>query len=142
MSSVYQRAIVGGNWADYTPTLGGFAIGNGTIASRFFRTGKLVFVDDRIVFGTTSTFGGSVTLTLPTSPVSGSTGLLWIDGTAQLSTSSGQYLTRWRWSGSVTQALTPVADEAYARLTAVTSTVPLTFVNASVLTRHGFYEEA
>ena len=140
--TVYQRAVLGQVWVDYTPTLAGFAIGNGTIDSRYMRIGSTVFVDDRIVFGTTSTFGGSVTLTLPTSPVSGSTGLLWIDGTAQLSTSSGQYLTRWRWNGSATQALTPVADEAYARLTGVTSTVPLTFVNASVLTRHGFYEEA
>lgn len=140
--TVYQRATAGQVWQDYTPTLGGFAIGNGTITSRYMRIGATVFVDDRITFGTTSTFGGSVTLTLPTSPVTGSTGLLWIDGTAQLSTSSTYYLTRWRWTGSVTQALTPVADETYARLTGVTSTVPLTFVNASVLTRSGFYEEA
>ena len=143
MSSVYQRALVGGNWADYTPTLAGFAIGNGTIDSRFFRTGKLVFVDDRITFGSTSTFGSSPTLTLPSAAVSGSSGLLWFDGTAQTSTSSGFYLIRWRSTGgSNTSAQTIVTSTAYASMGGLSSTVPLAWGASTVLTRRGFYEEA
>ena len=143
MSSVYQRALVGGNWADYTPTLAGFAIGNGTIDSRFFRTGKLVFVDDRITFGSTSTFGSAPTLTLPSNTRSGSASYLWFDGTAQLTLTTGQYLVRWRSQGvDATIGMYVATGGTYAQIGNMSSTVPIAFTSGSVLTRRGFYEEA
>ena len=143
MSSVYQRAIVGGNWADYTPTLGGFAIGNGTIDSRFFRTGKLVFVEDHITFGAGATFGSAPTLTLPSNTRSGSASYLWFDGTAQLTLTTGQYLVRWRSQGAdATIGMYVGTGGTYALMTNMSSTAPFTFASGSVLTRRGFYEEA
>jgi len=143
MSSVYQRAIAGGRWADYTPTLGGFAIGNGTIASRTFRTGKLVFVEDHITFGSTSTFGSAPTLTLPSAVAAGYASLTWMDGLAQLSLGASMHLVKWRWDGSSMTAQ-PVTGNLYnyARVTNMSSTVPISWASGSVLTRYGFYEEA
>ena len=141
MSSVYQRALVGGNWADYTPTLAGFAIGNGTIDSRFFRTGKLVFVDDRITFGSTSTFvGGSPTLTLPSDAASGSGGYVWFDGTAQETVSTGLWLVKWRSTGTNGTLSRRVSSSG--ELLALSSIAPFTWASGNILTRRGFYEEA
>ena len=142
MSSVYQRAIAGGRWADYTPTLGGFAIGNGTIASRTFRTGKLVFVEDHITFGSTSTFGSAPTLTLPSAVAAGYASLTWMDGTAQTSLNSTMAIIKWRWNGTATVGHTVTASGTYAAIGTMSSTAPITFASGSVLTRYGFYEEA
>jgi hypothetical protein len=145
--TVYQRAVLGQVWVDYTPTLAGFTIGNGTITSRYMRIGSTVFVDDRIVFGTTSTFGAAPTLTLPSTPVDPA-GWVWFDGTVQASATSNLYVMRWRASGGTgTVGLAVKTDGGtggvYAQLTPISSTIPLsTWGTGYRLTRRGFYEEA
>jgi hypothetical protein len=48
-------------WTAYTPTLGGtgWALGNGTITGRFCKLGTVVHFYVNIIFGSSSTFGGS-----------------------------------------------------------------------------------
>ena len=140
--TVYQRAVLGQVWVDHTPTLAGFAIGNGTISSRFFRAGKLVCVEDHITFGSTSTFGAAPTLTLPSAVASGHSSLTWMDGTAQTSLNSTMAIIKWRWNGTATVGHTVTASGTYAAIGTMSSTAPITFAAGSVLTRYGFYEEA
>ena len=140
--TVYQRAVLGQVWVDYTPTLAGFAIGAGTIDSRYMRIGKTVFVDDRITFGAGATFGSAPTLTLPSSVASGYSSLTWMDGTAQTSLNSTMAIIKWRWNGTATVGHTVTASGIYAAIGTMSSTAPITFASGSVLTRYGFYEEA
>ena len=140
--TVYQRATTGQVWVDYTPTLAGFAIGNGTIDSRYMRIGKTVFVEDHITFGAGATFGSAPTLTLPSAVAAGYSSLTWMDGTAQTSLNSTMAIIKWRWNGTATVGHTVTASGTYAAIGTMSSTAPITFASGSVLTRYGFYEEA
>lgn len=58
-------------WTSYTPTLGVFTLGNGTITGRYVQFGKLVMGTVELTFGSTTTAAtGLPTLTLPVTGVS------------------------------------------------------------------------
>jgi hypothetical protein len=58
-----------GPWSTYTPALAVWAIGNGVIEGWYTQIGKTVHYEIALTFGSTSTFVGSPTITLP--PVAG-----------------------------------------------------------------------
>lgn len=58
-------------WTAYTPTWGGFGVGNATQTWNYAKVGKIVHVRGRVVMGSTSTFAGSLTFSLPATANSG-----------------------------------------------------------------------
>jgi hypothetical protein len=54
-----EHLRLGSSWFTWTPTLSGtgWAIGNGTIAARYCRVGRLITANIYVLFGSTSTFG-------------------------------------------------------------------------------------
>lgn len=56
---------LGDPWTSYTPTLTGMSLGNGTVSARYILAGHTLFLRIRIAAGTTTTFSGSVTISLP-----------------------------------------------------------------------------
>ena len=57
-------------WAPYTPTNVGVTVGNGTLAARKAYSGRLVFFEWTITFGSTSAFTTTVQIGLPETTVS------------------------------------------------------------------------
>lgn len=56
---------LGDAWTSYTPTLGGWTGGNGTLSGAYMQAGKLVHFRAKLVVGSTTTVSGNPTLTLP-----------------------------------------------------------------------------
>jgi hypothetical protein len=56
---------LGDPWTAYTPTYTGLTIGNAVVTAKFIQPGKLVIGEVKIVFGSTSTFAGGFTVSLP-----------------------------------------------------------------------------
>ena len=55
-----------GAWTSYTPTVGGWTIGNGTAAGKYLRLGQTIIGWAKLTLGTTTSITGSaLTLTLP-----------------------------------------------------------------------------
>ena len=54
----------------YSPTPGGFTIGNGTITTYYIDSGDTVFYYGKITFGSTTAYTASITLTLPVNAAS------------------------------------------------------------------------
>lgn len=52
-------------WTTYTPTNINVTVGNGTQTARYAKIGKTVFVSYRLVWGSTTSFGGIPTIGLP-----------------------------------------------------------------------------
>lgn len=52
-------------WTTYTPTWVNLTVGNGVVTARWARLGRTVFVDVRLVWGTTTSASGSVQCDLP-----------------------------------------------------------------------------
>lgn len=58
-------AVTAGAWTSYTPTNTNITLGNGTMTGRYQRTGKKVTATVRVLFGSTTSFGGNVAVGLP-----------------------------------------------------------------------------
>jgi hypothetical protein len=52
-------------WFNYTPTLGGFSLGNGSMSAKFCMYGNMVHGTFGFQAGTTSSFSSTLTVTLP-----------------------------------------------------------------------------
>lgn len=57
---------IGDAWTAYTPTYSGITIGNATVTAKYSQAGKKVSGYVKIVFGSTSSFSGGFTVSLPT----------------------------------------------------------------------------
>lgn len=69
-SSVTPEKLLSGTgtswpYQSYTPTLGNFTLGNGSMVARYKQIGKTVHFDIQIKYGSTSSFSGNITFTLP-----------------------------------------------------------------------------
>lgn len=132
-----------GEWQTYTPTVGGFVLGNGTTTSRYRVIGNTCEVYDHVDLGSTSTAGASLTMTLPFN-ISGNTAAatVYLDGVAYInSLSSGLYPIKWRTQGgNAAIAMAELATTTYSQLSNVSSTVPNTWSAASGFLRYGSYE--
>lgn len=66
MEAVQLSLLTGAAWTAYTPTLGGFTLGNGTWSAAYARVGKACTFRAVLTFGTTTTAATAfVTITLP-----------------------------------------------------------------------------
>lgn len=68
-----------GAWVSYTPTITGWAIGNGTISTSYFKIGRYVTCRGTITAGSTTTFAANLGVPTPVAPLifhtAGATGL-------------------------------------------------------------------
>jgi hypothetical protein len=65
---------VSGIWGNYTPTVSGWTIGNGTLSGRYTQIGKTVHAIAVLVAGTTTNPLGVPVLSLPVTPAAGPSG--------------------------------------------------------------------
>jgi hypothetical protein len=74
VSGYYERSRTTpmGEWAAYTPTWTNLNVNNGTVTARYTQIGKTVFVSIVVVFGSTTSVFGSVSVSLPVSNIAGS----------------------------------------------------------------------
>ena len=63
----YKSAATLYAYTAWTPTLGSITIGNGTVAARYAKVGKMVNFQLKITLGSTSAVTGRITFTLPSS---------------------------------------------------------------------------
>lgn len=129
-------------WKTYSPTVGGtgWALGNGTVTGRYMRAGRHVRFFGSVVWGNTSTFGGSnLTVTLPVAARTSNELIQFslIDsGTTTLQGSA--------FTVAASATITPTvwgSAGTYVNLQAgLTTTVPFTWVNGDSLSFSGSYE--
>ena len=133
------------DWQDYTPTLSGFTIGNGTITARYALINGTCFVEDHINFGSTSTFPGGVNveMTLPFSAAAAS-GTRFLEGGIYInSVGSGLYPMRARFiGGNNTRLMRPTVFGSELAVGNVQQGAPATFTSNSGILRWGFYQVA
>lgn len=60
-----------GAWTAYTPTVGGWSIGNGTLDCAYQKIGRMVTARVSLVAGSTTTYGAALTFTAPVTAVTG-----------------------------------------------------------------------
>lgn len=61
-------------WTTYTPVLGNVSLGNGSISGTYRKIGRTVLLDVELLCGSTTSFSGTVTFSLPTAARTGSFG--------------------------------------------------------------------
>lgn len=64
---LYLQGYAGaqGEWTTFTPTWSNLTVGNGTSVGKYTVVGKTAFVHVYVTFGTTTSVGGAISLTLP-----------------------------------------------------------------------------
>lgn len=133
---------IGGAWTAYTPALATWVTGNGTIAGRYQKVGRIVLFVVDFTSGSTSTYMGTPTVSVPVAaditfnrPIArvvfqDATGAGWIEGAAEFVN---------------TTTVRPYAftsDGAYVAGVLVTATVPFTWAVGDTLRIRGIYEAA
>lgn len=133
-------------WASYTPTWTNLTVGNGTVVAKYCQIGRTVFVRISLVWGSTTSISGSVSVSTPTTQVSyGGTAGISALGNARLSDNSagitheGVVL-----NISTTTVLLTVHDASgtYLKAVVLSSTVPFTWTNPDEITATFSYETA
>jgi len=135
---VWQTVVPLGAWTSYTPSNLNVTLGNGSQVAVWARVGRTIFVRYNIVFGTTTSFGGTVDLGLPVAAAA--TGRHILSGT---SLQSGVRI----W---ILQGLIGETDFTHARLVhtesgnngSVNATNPFTYTTSSTVNICGCYEAA
>lgn len=128
-------------WTSYTPTIAGWAIGDGTLACAYQKVGRMVTVRVSVTVGASTTFGAALTVSTPFTAVTGAE--QWGDGS--LFDTSGSVwapaMVRLQSAGTSFQvySLTSVTQ---MNNTGLTSTVPWTWATGDVVRFSMTYESA
>lgn len=130
-----------GAWTSYTPTLGGFAIGDGTAAGAYCKIGKTVIFRARIVMGASSTFGGIPTVTIPENAKTGFGGFNFISYFKDASTTKLYPALADPATGLVTLYGLD-SSGTYLVMNTTSSTVPFTWTTSDEIRVFGTYEVA
>ena len=145
--SILPEHLVTGNgtswtWQDWTVSWTNLTVGaGGSVVSKYTLVGKTVHFRLSFVFGSGSSVG-NVSFSIPvTSATYLSSGLL---GTAlYLDDGVTTYVGKIIWTNSTTAALrVELADATYAKLTTLSSTIPMTWGTADSIFLMGTYEAA
>lgn len=134
-------AALSGAWNSYSPTLSGWAIGNGTISAYYIQVGKLVIFRAAITFGSTSTFTGSPTLTLPVT-AAGSGQFAGRGIAVDASDSSAFYDVIWANSSTTAMSFYYPNTSPAGKYTQLTSSTPFSWTTSDSLRGGGVYEAA
>lgn len=127
-------------WSSWTPTWTNLTVGNGTVNARYKQTGKTVDYELILTFGSTTSIGGNVSVTVPvTSATYGSFHAVGMgsanDGGAVV------YILGHCLSSTTVGAVFSTTTNT-AAFTFVTSTSPFTWTTGDILMLSGTYEAA
>lgn len=127
---------IGDAWTSFTPTIGNFTTGNGTIAAAYMQAGKLTTFRIKVTLGSSSAVTGSLTATLPANATATRT----VSGLVMMYDSSAGasgYNGGWAFNSSTSTLL--LRTDASAT---VNATVPFTWATGDELVITGTYEAA
>ena len=132
-----------GVWEDYTPTFTNITVGNGTLNARYCQINKFVAYTIELVFGSTTSFGGSgVTVTLPVTASNtyqvGNGGQV----TCEDASTTDYWGTLFRYSSTAVGVYVGNAASTYLRFTSLSGSVPFTWTTGDRLVIQDFYESA
>jgi hypothetical protein len=130
-----------GAWTSYTPTLNNITLGNGTVTARYCQIGKVVFVFNEIVFGSTTTIVNYPGFSLPISSVAytgyfGGTVYMLDSGTAEF------YGLVYNDSSVRATFFAQLASGTYVRDAVIGTLVPMTWTTNDKLQASYWYEVA
>lgn len=137
---------IGAAWQDWTPSWTNLTAGNGTLnVAKYIQIGKSVSFYLKFTLGSTSSIGGSVSVTLPVTasanePTAAMAGMGWAryDDTG----TSNFYGVMDIISTTQMRFLVVNAAGTYATNAALTSSIPHTWANTDIISCRGFYEAA
>ena len=130
----------GFTFAAYTPTYTNFTLGNGTVIARYAESGKLVFFQVQITFGSTTSVSGLIKISLPVTAKNNGNAVT----IPALFTDAG--LNEYIGFGAINQTDNVVslfaedASATYLKYALTSSTVPFTWGTADVINVSGSYE--
>lgn len=141
---------VGGNpfnhgaWTPYTPTFTNVTTGNGTITGAYVQIGKTVFWRAKVVLGSSSSVGSTVTVSLPVASVNyGVAFTKNIANVAMLDSSAGQIYHGWAlWASTTTADINAFSVATFVRGSELSSTVPVTWATSDSIDISGHFEAA
>jgi hypothetical protein len=126
----------------YTPTFTNLTLGNGTLTADFYRVQNVVSVAVNVVFGSTTSISGDVTVTLPIARAAAaglqlSTVLLGDTGTAN-------YIGTILFGGTLSSVVmrTPAVSGSNLIMQNLSATVPFTWITTDILRFSAQYEVA
>lgn len=131
-------------WGTWSPTLTNITIGDGSIQARYTQVGKLVCFRLKLGFGSTTSFSGSPTFSLPVTAVllTGTSTEHFGTGIA-LDAGGAAYMIRaYLSSATAVVAHAEVASGTYLTNAAMSATVPFTWATGDLLQINGTYEAA
>jgi len=132
----------GGAWTSYTPTFTNLTVGNGTLVSMWFRSGRFVAFKVKLTFGSTTSVSGAVTASLPVAYADGTELNL---ATGLLFDSSLPVRVVALLSPATTTTVNVTAFDVtgtYGNGSALSSLVPFTWATGDIMLFSGFYEAA
>lgn len=135
----WATASGAGTWTTYTPTNSNITVGNGTQTARYVRTGKTVTVSYRLTFGSTTSFGGTIRVGMPSTSNSFANGFLNLTDNGTGNFSGGVVI-----DAASSQAIcrTSKVDSTWAKWDdEVTNTSPFTWTTGDSLGFSITYEE-
>lgn len=134
-------------WQSFTPTWTNLSVGNGTLVAKYVQIGKTVHFRIKLIFGSTTSISGNVSVALPVTPnsdyVDTNTGIdvfiSILDSGTNLYT--GSVITN---ASGVLQLYTNNAASTNVNFAAsnITSSNPMTWTTSDRLMLHGTYEAA
>lgn len=131
-----------GAWTTWTPTFTNFTLGNGTVTAKYVQIGKFVACRITILLGSTSSFSGAISLSVPVTAVE--MGSIPAIGTVTyLDAGTASYPGHIRQDGANGVSLTVfVTSGTYGSEAGVGASVPFTWANTDVINGTFLYEAA
>ncbi len=129
-------------WASYTPTLTNITIGDGSVVGKYGYAGNTTFFRVLVTFGSTTSVGGSVSVSLPQTAVNH--GVNYILGNLRMLDATGStYMGVVLYSSTTTVLLKTFSVSGSSIIEAVlSSTVPFTWATSDLIEITGHYERA
>jgi hypothetical protein len=125
------------SWSSWTPTWTNLSVGDGTVTAKYFKLGKLVFFELRLVLGSTTSVSGAVSVDLPVNALAATS---FLSGFGEASDANGlRYSVFARLTGADTQAL--YADDGTS-MVEINTNAPFVWAQTDGLALTGFYEAA
>lgn len=132
----------GWSWATWSPTFTGFTLGNGTVNyAKYIQIGKSVQYRLFVTLGSTSSFSGSLSFSLPVTGNSDFASNGTNAGTGILAHSGSTSRPALAWLTNATTAIVRSIDSSGSGIS-VTSTSPWTWGNGDTFNMMGMYEAA
>ncbi len=134
-----------GSWTSFTPTWTNLTVGNATTTAKYCQIGKILFFEVKLVFGSTTSITGRVSLDFPIAPVNNTAAQVGSVVVSFDDATDGPYPgMKFNQSSNTTKfELLPIkADGTYSKYGLLSSTVPFTWTTSDEINLSGFYEVA